>query len=77
MQNQGPEDDSERAETCRHKIAFYVVFLTDTSYVLCIDKHTRMTKVKCHNFIEKGFQILYKNQVLKTQSLINKMYQTN
>jgi len=35
----GPEVDSERVETCSHKIAFYVIhvlcFLTDTLHFLC------------------------------------------
>jgi len=33
----GPEDDSERVETCRPKIAFYVIkllYLTDTLYFI-------------------------------------------
>jgi len=46
----GPEYDSERVETCRPKIAFYVmklyVFLTDTLYSICIDKHIGTTNVK-------------------------------
>ena len=46
----GPEDDSERVETCRPKISFYVtklfVFLTDTLFFICIDKHIGMTNVK-------------------------------
>jgi len=49
----GPEDDSEIVETCRPKIAFYVInllcFLTDTLYFACTDELFRMTNVKITN----------------------------
>ena len=65
----GPEDDSERVETCRPKITFYVIkllCLTDMLYYICIDKHIGMTNIKKNvlfhsQFVHAAFMKIKKN----------------